>query len=281
MSDDNDNNEISFVSDPDESKIDSDRQTPVKTAADIKMSLWMKVFVFVGLVCTGQFFVCSLIGLFRGYSVQSLWPVWIMLGGVFILLGAKSNGTLICNYKAVKRSWMSYLVSFSLIYFSIIGILQGRFRNIGDDLFDKGEYSAAIGYYQKEIDTWYLRLKYNHNEDSSLFSVAESYCQMEDFDQARKTYLLVAERSKGYYKDRSTGEAVELDLELKNIANLQEQLAGEVADDDKADILFDIALAYRGIECNKKAKEQYAIIQTLDVREGFIENAKKFSAGLK
>lgn len=282
MPDDGDNNETSFVIGPDEqSKSGSDPQTPAKTAADIKMPLWMKVFVFVGLACVVQFFVCSLIGLFRGYSVQSWWPIWILLGGVFALLVPQSGMPSLCRGKAAKYSWITFVASFSIIFISIIGMLHGRFRNTGDDLFDQGEYSAAIGFYHKEIDTWYLRLRYNFNEDSSLFRIAECYCQMEDFDKARKTYLLIAERYKGYYKDRSAGEAVELDLKLKNIADLQEQLAGEVDDNAKAMILFDIALAYRSIECTKKAKEQYAIIQTLDVPEGFIENAKKFSDGLK
>lgn len=103
---------------------------------------------------------------------------------------------------------------------------------------------------------------------------------MEQFDQAHETYLLVASRYKGYYKERSINEAAELDLELKNVATLQEQLADEVEDNEKASILFDIALAYRRIECVKKAKEQYEIIQTLDVHQGYLDNAKKFSLGL-
>jgi len=281
MPDDNEIGEISSISDSDEAcGSGSDVESPGKVAADVKIPFWLKVFLFVGLVCTGQFFVCSLIGVFRGYSVQSWWPIWIMLGGVFALLVPQCGMPFMCRGKSAKYLWISFLVSFCIIFFSIAGMSQGKYREQGDALFKQGEYSVAIGIYQKEIDTWYLRLRYNYHEDACLFQVAECYCQMEDFDQARQMYRFVTERYKGYYKERSAAEAAELDVELGNIVAFQEQLAGEVEDENKANILFDIALAYRSIGCIKKAKEQYEIIQTLDVREGIIKNAKKFSAGL-
>lgn len=85
---------------------------------------------------------------------------------------------------------------------------------------------------------------------------------MEKFDQARETYRLMTNRYKGYYKRRSAQEAVELDLELANIPALQEQFGIETDGNKKASILFDIAIAYRRVGCNQKAREQYEIIQT-------------------
>jgi phytoene dehydrogenase-like protein len=163
------------------------------------------------------------------------------------------------------------------------------------DVFEKffNDFNKeAKDFYEKELSTWYLRLKYNFYEswslrkiDESLFNIAQNYCQDGDFDKARQAYRQVVVRTdkieySKYYLVRSAAEVEELDRELANIAVMQEQLAGEVEDNKKANILFDIALAYRSIECIKKAKEQYEIIQTLDVREGIIKNAKKFSAGL-
>jgi len=41
---------------------------------------------------------------------------------------------------------------------------------------------------------------------------------------------------------------------------------------------FDIAFSYRRIGCAKKAREQYALIQTLNVPESTKQQAKEFAA---
>lgn len=229
----------------------------------------MKMYVFVGLVCIGQFFICALIGVFRGYSVQSWIPYYVMIGGVFLLL------KLVSEY-----AWVLYLISLTMIFTSITGILQGRYEKQGDALFEQGKFSEAIVVYGKEIDTWYLRGCYNHHESTSSFRIAESYCQLEEFDKARQRYRQLAQRYKGYYKERSIGEAAQLDRELNDIADLQEQLVNEGDDDKKAKILFDIAFAYRRIECDNKARDQYELIQTLDIYQPRKEQAKKFSESI-
>ena len=293
MLNENESGEMAFMGSPE--KVygsDSDHPSPDNRGGDIKMSFRVKVFVIVGLVCIGQFFVCSMIGVIRGYSVQSRCPQIIFLIGIFDLLIPFFWLTLLGKGRCPQYLRISYLISFSLIYVSVIGILQGRFYDIGDDLFDKGRYSAAIEYYQKELNTWYLRLNYNYHEshclrkiDKCLFNIARDHCQDGDFDKAGKVYRQVVVRNdkidySKYYLERSAREVDELDRELKNIAVLQEKLAGEVSDNHKAMTLFDIAIAYRRIECDKKAVEQYDIIQTLDIYEGLIENAKKFKAKL-
>ena len=158
------------------------------------------------------------------------------------------------------------------------GIQHGRYRKQADELYKQKNYSAALEMYQKEIDTWYLRLTYNYNETISLFGIAESQCQLGNFEQARQTYQRLINMSRGYYKGRGQDELNELDTELKNIAAYQEQLDNTADDSQKAHILFDLALAYRKIECGQKAREQYALIQTLNAHDMQKEQAKKFAA---
>lgn len=241
---------------------------------------WNKPFIWAGLICIGQFFVFAAIGVIRSYSIQSWTPHWILLGGIILLLPCLNRfGWLTGDKKSQKwSSRTSSLVSFCIILISVVGILQGRNYELGKKFYEQKNYKAAITMYQKEIDTWYLRLTYNYREDMSLFGIAQSYCQLGDFEQARKTYQRLVEMSRGYYKGRGQDELAELDRELKKIAAYEEQLDNTTDDQQKAQVLFDLALAYRKIECGQKAREQYALIQDLDIRESRKEQAKEFAA---
>ena len=132
--------------------------------------------------------------------------------------------------------------------------------------------------YKKEVGAWYLRLRYNYHEDPSLFGIARSYCQQENFEQGRQTYQRLSEMAHSLYQERSQEELAELDWELKNIAEFEKQLAKATDDNQKAQVLFDMALSYRCIECVKKAKEQYALVQTLDIPESRKALARNFAA---
>jgi len=242
-----------------------------------KTSVWVKFFVFVGLACIVQFFVFALIGFFRGYSVQSWIPYCVMLVWVVVLIISWAEMMSVDKVKAKKYQWISFLVSFSIIFSSITSIFQTRYSMQGDALFNEKKYVEAIAAFEKATGSWYLHGCYNNSESASLFKVAESYCQLEEFDLAGEMYLLIAQRYRGYFAKRSATEAEEMDAELKNIADLQERFDGEIDDDEKAQILFDIALAYRKIACDKKAKEQYELIQGLDARQIFKDSAKKFA----
>lgn len=243
------------------------------------MHAWKKRILLLGLVCVGQFYVCALIGIFRGYSVQSSVPFWVMLFGLLLLIFKfASSCSVKCN--TLKNSWMSFLVSFTLCFVSILGIYQGKYAKEGDELFEQGKYSEAIEAYQKEIDTWYLRSKYNYHEDKSLFRIGECYCQLGEFDKGREAYRLVAKRYKGLYKASAVWEVAEVDRELANIADLQAKLSSEADDYKKSQILFDIALAYKKVSCNKKAKEYYEMIDALNINQDTKDLARKFAEKL-
>lgn len=244
------------------------------------MPAWNKPFIWVGLICIGQFFIFAIIGVVQGYSVQSRVPHWILLGGIFLLLPCLTcYGWLTGNQDVNKwRNRTSFLISFCIIFISVVGILQGRNQQLGDQFYKQKNYQAAITMYQKEVGTWYLRLSYNYHEDQSLFGIAQAYCQLGDFDQARKTYQFLSKMARSYYQDRSSVELYELDKQLCNIAEFEKQLANTADDNQKANILFDMALSYRKIECAEKARELYALIQTLDAHESWKKQAKEFAA---
>ncbi|MEN6308138.1 MAG: tetratricopeptide repeat protein [Anaerohalosphaeraceae bacterium] len=245
-----------------------------------KIPVWVKLCQWIGLACLGQFLIVAIIGVLRGYSVQSFIPIWVMLGGYLPLFSFQLyDGWMSDVYKDKKQSsWISYVSSFSIIFLSIPGILQGRCQTRGDEFYKQKNYPTAIAMYQKELDTWYLRLCYNYREDTSLFGIAQSYCQLENFEQARQTYQRLHKMARGYYKERSQTELAELDSELRNIAEFEKQFANSADDNQKAQILFDMAFAYRRIECSKKANELYARIQTLDIQQIRKEQAKEFAA---
>ncbi len=246
-------------------------------STQMKMPIWITVMLWFGLACIGQFFICAFIGVIRGYSIQSWIPFYVMLGGLFIS-GLYAASVLFITREKRYPTWISWLSSFCIITISIVGILQGRYQAKGDKLYKQKDFPAAITMYQKEIGTWYLRINYNYREDMSLFGIAQSYCQLENFEQARQTYQYLTKMSRGYYRQRAGEELAKLDRELGNIADLEKQLADGADDNQKAQMRFDMALSYRIIGCAKRAREQYALIQTLNVRDSRKEQAKEFAA---
>lgn len=144
-----------------------------KDCADIKMSVWMKVFLFTGLACYAPLFVCAAVGIIRGYSVQSWVPFYVAMAGQLILLVPFVGMTFLLNSKMskyknqsireyglkeyIKIAWIQFLKYGWFFFFSMfisilgseIGMKQGRYKSTGDDLLNKGEYSAAIGFLKR------------------------------------------------------------------------------------------------------------------------------------
>lgn len=255
------------------------------TSTPAKTPIWLKLCLWIGLACIGQFFVVALIGVIRGYSVQSWAPFYVMLGGSVLLMIVHAGIHFKFREELSKATWrqipgffwMFYLALFCMGFASTAGIMQGSYRKLGDEFYKQKNYPAAVVNYQKEVNTWYLRLKYNCWEDASLYGIARSCCQLENFEQGRQSYQRLFEMSRGYYQEVGQRELAELNKELGNIAEYEIQLTQATDDNQKAYILFDMALSYRKIECDKKAKEQYALIQTLNIKESTKEQAAKFA----
>jgi tetratricopeptide (TPR) repeat protein len=241
-------------------------QIPLEKSA----SMLRRVILTLAAGCLLLFLCCGIVGVVRGYSVQSWVPIWVGLLGVFLLIPFQS-----------KQKWTSLLSSLFLIVFSLVGIAQGNHHKQGEELYEDGKYEEAMEEFQKEIDTWYLRLKYNYHEDASLFRIAQSQSQLERFEEARETYREVEQKFRGYYQDRARKARQTLADELSQIRELNEGLGEATDDEEKATLCFDLALAYRALPCVKKAIEHYEMIQELEVRETRKEQARRFAEDLR
>jgi len=226
------------------------------------LPLLKKIILTIGIACCVQFILFGIIGVVRGFSVQSWTPAWVLLIGVFIMLPFRQ---------------FSYLSSGMIIVLSLISINQGKYQTRGDDLYDQGQYTAAMSQYRKEVDTWYLRLRYNYNDGPSMLGLAKCCAQLGQFEKSRETYAKMVEIFHGYYGERADSELYQYSESLRKIKEYDTRLAQEADDDSKAATLFDLALIYRSMPCFQKAREQYQLIQDLDVRETMKEQARKFS----
>lgn len=259
----------------------STQETTVPDKERARMSIWSKVMTFVILACIGQLYIFGLIAVIRGYSIRSNVPLYnifmatIPLIIISLLINLNSSKP---NLRKALIVGIPFLLTFTFTY--LIRSQQGYHYYSGGGLYIENKYEESIIAYQKEINTWYLRCLYNQHESSALFNIAMAYCQLEKFDQARKTYELITKRFDGYSHDDAINKLNKLDFELKRISKLQKLFSEENDLDKKTSYLFDIATAYKNINCISKAKEQYALIQTLDVHESKKEEARKSSQDL-
>lgn len=245
---------------------DDDPSDPKGTRA----SGFKRVVLWVALACCLQFLVFGLVGVVRGYSVQSWIPSWVLLAGFVLLIPI-----------SLKHKRVSILFPALLILFSLVGMSQGKHEEQAEALQEKGKHEEAIGEFRKEIDTWYHRLRFNSHEATSLFGIASSHAQLEQFEEARETYLEMTHKCRGYYRGRAEEERIAMDSNLAKVRDSEKLLAEATDDGQRALLLFDLALVYRALNCPGKAIEQYETIQTLDVPESRKEQAGRFAEKLR
>lgn len=228
-----------------------------------------KALFLIGLICCIQFFIIGILGAARGYSIQSYVPSYISQLGILILL---CIGPI-----DVKKS---FAISTMLIYICIIGMPQGRYDKNGQLLYKQKNYLGALKEFEKECETWYLRLKYNYHEETSLFGIAKCYSQLEEFDKAKLTYEKMIRQFDDYYKKRAEESLQTLKKGLVDIDEYEKRFASLEDDKEKSGLLFDLALIYRDMYCDIKAIECYERVQDLDGWDSRKEQAKEFAADL-
>jgi len=226
-----------------------------------------RVLIFIGLCGCFQLLVVGLIGVARGYSVQGFWSEWIAIASVFCLL------FLAPPQKENRKNVIFYIVIFTLMYSSLVGIAQTRYERQGKDYYEQGRYQEALQEFKKETKTWYLRLKYNYHESSAMEMMAKTYCQLQDFDKARETYKLIMRRYPGFYAARAEGYLADIEDGLKVVAKYPDQLSN--AKGFPSD-LYEIARTYQyDLNCSIKALEVYRKIVDMDIGESAKELARK------
>lgn len=245
-----------------------------------------RVLIFIGLCGCFQLLVVGLIGVARGYSVQGFWSEWIAIASVFCLI------FLAPPQKENRKNVIFYIVIFTLMYSSIVGIAQSRYKRPGKKYYEQGRYHEALQELKKQMQTWYLRLKYNPYEDGAMEMMAKTYCQLQDFDKARETYKLIMRRYPGFYAANAEGYLADIEDGLKIAVKYEDWVSGEkefpydLADEQlksfkwkpeqmKPSILYDVALAYWGdLNCYAKALEVYRKVVDMDIDESWKELAR-------
>ena len=248
--------------------------------AKVTLTTANKILIAIGLAGVVQYLACSLIGLIRGYSIQSYWPQYICLAGCLLLL-APIYLFALQNKNHPVLSKLSVISSLFLIYMMLPGFFLGNHRQAGDELYEQHDYAAALAEYQEETNTWYLRLKYNYNEAPGTYRIGQCYAQLGEFNKAREFYQQTTDRFHGLYHERAMESLAELDTILPDIEKKKAQLIALKDDREKTNLLFDIALLYRKIDCDQKAIEQYQAIQKLNLPESTKEMAHEFARKLK
>ena len=85
--------------------------------------------------------------------------------------------------------------------------------------YEECQYHQAIEYCQKEARTWYNLLDYNFNERTAMYMMAEAYCQLEDFENARNVYKLMIDRYHGeFYGQRAQEDLNKLEKGLETVS---------------------------------------------------------------
>lgn len=244
----------------------------------IPENAFTRVLLYISFCCCLQFWVVGFVGVFRGYSVQGDLSFYIMIGAavfVIFLLGSLSSRHMITRNFTLL----------TLVCSSILILPKGRYLKRGDDYYEQGQYQKALEEFNKETQTWYLRLTYNPHEGRAMVQMAKTYCQLEDFDKARDIYRLTIDRYPGFYGDRAQKYLEQLENGLKIATKYEDWVSGkkgfpyDLADerlksyDWKPEqmepfILYDVALAYKiDLKCHIKALEVYKKIVDMDIDE--------------
>ncbi|MFI4910789.1 MAG: hypothetical protein ACIAQZ_03880 [Sedimentisphaeraceae bacterium JB056] len=198
-----------------------------------------------------------------------------------------------CIGKKSMSSCFSIMSSMGLIVVCVVSILQGRYLEDAEKYYEACQYEKTLQACDKEIHTWYHLLSYNYREQFALRLMADSYCQLADFDSARETYKLIVERYEGEFISNSAQQSlVRLEEGLSIVAYYPDRISEMPLPDrfkDDKDIghsevsfLFDVALEYTyNLNCHAKAFEVYTRILEMDIPESYKETARSRIEELK
>jgi pentatricopeptide repeat protein len=228
------------------------------------------VFLIGGICCCLQFLIIGLIGVVRGYPIESYLPFHIMLIGSIILvfLGLTS-----------KKSIVWVLGFFSLICPSIIENQQTSYHIKGEEFYAHKQYEEAIKEFRKETETWYLRFAYNAYEVPALNRMVKSYCQLGDFNEALNILSLIAKRHPGVSNYYANKEIARIEAALIKVNNIDTSSLEKQTD---IVVLYDLARTYRyDLGCDAKAIEIYKRIVNMPIDDKLKEEAKQAIQVLK
>ncbi len=191
-----------------------------------------RVLIVIGAACFLSVVAVGIIGVVRGYSVQSFWPMWILLFGQISF-----SPSIFVRQIRIKAMVNTLYVA--PIYLLLLMLIHGHHYEIGKKFYDHRVYGEALEEFRKETETWYLQLQYNTSEAHAMEMIAKTYCQLEDFDKARETYKLIIYRYPGFYANRAEKYLRKLENGLKKVTEFSSPVTETNSSSDE---LYDIAL---------------------------------------
>lgn len=197
---------------------------------------WIASSRFIGilsLLMIIQFFVVGLFGVARGYSVQSYIPTGFLLVGA--LLAIPAFGT--------KRIWLMVLVVWIMVLGVGGSVFAGHHVIRGEELYESGRFEEALATLEKEF-SWYLNFIHDVEQEDAELLIAQSHCQLGQYDEALKRYDQVQRRYTGLYKRLASKGAQGLREGLQAVAKYEAEEV-QMTVDRKVDALIKLAMAYR------------------------------------
>jgi tetratricopeptide (TPR) repeat protein len=130
-------------------------------------------------------------------------------------------------------------------------------------LYEQGHYNEAAVELEKTNQLWYLKLRPNYFEPSVMQELAESYCQLEEYDKAIGVYELIISRYQGLYREVASWRLQRLKDGLRLVAQYNE---GDIKLQNDYNKLFDMAHVYESnLNCYKKAVDIYKTITEMNI----------------
>lgn len=230
------------------------------------------VCLTIGIICCSMVVISAFIGVIRGYSVQStiFWylPFTALICASFYFPRKES---FIQGLKDSFKPSLENLFYAAFVVYLLIGSLQGQHYFKGCKFYYQGLYDKAAAEFEKETQLWHLKLSSNTCEPDAMQKLAETYCQLEEFDKAVGVYELIISRYPGVYQDGASLYLRRLKDGLQVIARYTENSEGLQNDYDK---LYDIADVYESdLNCNKKARDIYKMITEMNIPVEFKSRA--------
>jgi len=142
-------------------------------------------------LCVGS--VGAVIGISRGYSLQSRWGEIALGIGLLCLTAAFAATGKKVHLLAVITTAMLLTMGWGF---------QGRYYYGGSSDHGRGMYGKAAEKYRSEMRAWYLRIAHNPYEGKAAEELVMAYCRRGRYDAAREVYELIVRRYPREYARR-------------------------------------------------------------------------------
>ena len=218
-----------------------------------------KNHVFGGVVCLMQYLFIAFFDVIRGQAIDRDWLIRVMVVGVIFL--SMLIIVFRCLRMATPKKWMILILCSAIIVLVHVHAftLHGTFTHQGDVRYDEGLYNEAMNLYQKELNTWYLKLNVNLWDNSALVGIAQVHCQKEEFTKAEQVYELIIKE----YPDEGDYANDRLRELRQGLMDIESILTGDSLSYDE---LLGLARIYRfRMHCYSKTIETYRKILKLEI----------------